>query len=147
MGAGDGSDLPFQKIGLYDRVADPEHIAAFRQALAVPLEGRDPVVEDAVPVTYPISWLGQPDIRAAIKAVIGADETAPDPVMAVHVAQSLDYRTAIAPGATYTLDVGWRPAPGTDRVEVGVDVTDAAGEPVLWMSSILFLVAMRDATP
>lgn len=114
-------------LGPFEVAADPAQIAAFAAASGA---------ADAagVPATFPIVWLANPELMAALRALAGADR------LPVHESQSFAYARALTPGARYRLSAVARQESAPERLVVEARVTGMADEPVLEMRAVLRLV-------
>lgn len=141
--AGDGDLRP---IARFEVVAAPGHVGGLREAVALPLEAGETPPVPQVPPTYPVIWLGNPEVRAAVRSVAGMERGLP-----LHFSQSVTYLAPIAVGESYALDLRWRPLPHRDptrpKLEFVATVTDAAGQAIARMSSVLLVVPLIGASP
>lgn len=115
---------PRVTLGL-DVVADAGMLARF--------PGADGLPPGAVPTTFPIAWLADPAIRAAIEACAKPGE------VAFHEEQAFDYRAALEAGASYGLVAEIERLEGPARVSISGRV-ERQGKTVLTMRTLLRLV-------
>ena len=111
-------------LGL-DVVADASALARF--------PGADGLPPGAVPATFPIVWLANPAIRAAVEAFAKPGE------VAFHEDQAFDYRATLEAGASYGLVAEIERLEGPARIAVSGRV-ERQGETLLSMRTLLRLV-------
>jgi len=128
-------------ITIFAVTVAPEAAHSFDAAISWGMPG--PGGQDRVPFTFPLRWLAQPEIRAAIAGVIGtqsgAAQRAPDTVP-VHVEQHIEYDRALRVGESYQLAVGVDGPDAQNLVCVTGVITDAGGAPVARLTTTLLLV-------
>ncbi|HRJ68115.1 MAG TPA: hypothetical protein PK812_00785 [Beijerinckiaceae bacterium] len=139
------ADDDLRPIACFEVVAASQHVSGLRHAVALPLVSGEAPAMPEVPATYPVIWLGNPEIRAAVRSVAGMEKGLP-----LHFLQSVAYFSRIEVDGTYALDLSWRPLPHRDpmrpKLEFVAIVADAAGKMVARMSSVLLVVpAVRGA--
>lgn len=111
-------------LGL-DVVADARVVAHF--------PGTDGLPSGAVPATFPIVWLADPAIRAAIEGCAKPGE------VAFHEEQTFDYRAGLEAGASYGLVAEIERLEAPARVSI-LGRVERQGETLLTMRTLLRLV-------
>lgn len=134
-----GGDRELRPLGRFEVTAAAEHVEGLRAAIALPLEEGAGPEGAAMPATYPVIWLGTPEIRAAVRSVAPMQAGIP-----LHFSQGVTYLAPIVRGARYTLALGWRrlgdredPRP---KLEFVAEVTGPDGHPAVRMSSVILVV-------
>lgn len=111
-------------LGL-DVVADAGMLARF--------PGADRLPPGAVPATFPIVWLADPAIRAAIEGFARPGE------VAFHEDQAFDYEAALKAGASYAFVAEIERLEAPARIAISGRV-ERQGETLLTMRTLLRLV-------
>lgn len=93
----------------------------------------------AIPTTFPIAWLGQEDIRTALRkalaALPGAESLAP-----VHLSQSIAYDRPLVPDHPYWLDLRLSDPDDRNVVRIEANILDAHQDRQARLSATLALV-------
>ena len=114
-----GAGSAFVPLGRFPVEADREAVADYR--LATALAGSDIIPEDVrVPPLFPVIWLGRPDVRDAVYAVLGEDR------LPVQTGYRMIFGSDVAEGGRYVMSLGYR-ALADDRFEFAaiVEAPDA----------------------
>jgi hypothetical protein len=136
-----------RELGRFVVRTAPERIAAFRASIAAIFPAAAPEsaaapVEAAVPPTFPIVWLAEPEVRGALLAALGIDPFAGGAAL-IHLEQRIAYFAPLEPGRAFEAAVRLsRPAP--ERATVSVEVRDAEGSIAVRLASEFLL---RGAEP
>jgi hypothetical protein len=131
--------LPGRPVGRFAVSVSKDEAERFAAAVALSGEARPP---EGIPPSYPIAWLGRPDIRAALKADLDALAGKPGH-LPVHVSQTLTYHRALVVDTPYWLDVS---LDGPDRrggVGLEVAVRDQAEILVVHLSGVLAMISVE----
>ena len=131
--------LPGRPVGRFAVSVSKDEAERFAAALALH-DGAGP--PKGIPPSYPIAWLGRPDVRAALKADLDALVGKPDH-LPVHVSQTLTYHRPLAADTSYWLDVS---LDGPDRrggVGLEVSVRDQAEALVVHLSGVLAMMSVE----
>ena len=122
-------------LGTFPVVADGEAVAAFRAAT-------DCAADCAVPVTFPMRWLMQPDVRQAIMSLLPEANLVP-----VHESQSFDYVEALRVDASYRLLLSGARSREPARLTVQAAIADAAGVELARLDTVLRLIEIPTTIP
>jgi hypothetical protein len=114
------------RLGPFRVRAEPTQIAAYKSAISAR--------SDDIPAAFPIRWLAEPEIRAAIEK--GCGQFVP-----LHEAQSFDYLQPLAMAAEYRLSITLAEHSDPPRLSVKGEVATMAGQICLRMETVLRLVA------
>ena len=87
-----------------------------------------------IPAAFPICWLGQPEVRAAI-------EQACEGRVPLHEGQAFAYERPLEIERDYRLSLMLSELAGPPRLALTATVATAGGEPCLRMETLLRLVA------
>jgi hypothetical protein len=113
-----------QAIGRFRVSTATARVQAFRDAIA--LAGSP---ELGVPMTFPLTWWMEPEIKGALVAAMAADPFRRDAAL-VHLDQTLDYHRPLIEGASYWLDVMLVGPTADERFRVEAAVVDDTGAEV-----------------
>lgn len=129
-------------VGRFAVVADAERIARFRAALD--LAASPPVAgATGVPLTFPVCWLAEADVRAALGTALGGTGGG----LPVHLEQEIDSLVALVSGARYAMDV-WLAGPDArGRARIEALVSDETGVPVARLAGTVLLAGAADPPP
>lgn len=123
--------------------AEAADVATFQRATCAraPAAERGDARHD-VPFTFPVRWLAQPEIRAAVSRLVGAAEG--EDLLALHESQVFDYAMPLRADVEYRMDVaiGKESEPG--RLILRAEVGPHDGEIHLRMEMILRIIAAGD---
>jgi hypothetical protein len=87
-----------------------------------------------VPAAFPICWLGEPEIRAAVEKACGNR-------LPLHEGQTFDYGRRLEIGAEYRLSLSLSEEADPPRLALKGECKTVAGELCLRMETLLRLVA------
>jgi hypothetical protein len=91
-------------------------------------------VGQEVPAAFPICWLGEPEIRAAVEKACGDR-------LPLHEGQTFDYARPLEIGAEYHLSLSLSEEADPPRLALKGECRTAAGELCLRVETLLRLVA------
>lgn len=115
---------------VFEVEVDPGHVAAFSRALG----GQD----DTIPPTYPMAWLGQPAIKAALAGAV-VQRAGPQSAL-VHLTQRIEQARPLALGATYSLTVRLDAGAAPRSLLLEANYVDATGQVGRLVAEFLVLV-------
>lgn len=118
------------RLGPFRVHADAERVALYRRETGF-AEGAEAVV----PAAFPIVWLCEATVAAAIGAALAGDAATP-----VHEQQSFFYFAPLRVGESYELFVALRREAEPPRLALNASVATLAGETVLHAETLLRLV-------
>ena len=121
-----------RSLGTFAVEAVAAEVDAFRAATCFGQDG----TPGSVPLTFPMRWLMQPDVRQAILTLLPETDLIP-----VHEAQSFDYARPLRPGHAYQLAVSGQRLAEPARLLVEATVNDGDGSPCVRLDTTLRLVA------
>ncbi len=125
-----------QRIGSFTVSTDGDSVSAFQTAVSTGVPTAD---AQAIPLTYPISWLARPDIRAAVMAAVMPDADGAR-ILPVHVEQQVTMEAPMRRDRNYRLDLA---AEGPDirgMVRVYADVMGSQGQAIGSLVTVFVLV-------
>lgn len=112
-------------------------VARFRAAIRL---GSTPTAGgDAVPPTFPITWLAAPAVRSALAAALGASVPESGTAL-IHLSQRIVLQRALALDATYWLDVAIVTGEPARGFALEASVTDARDQAVASLAGRFALV-------
>lgn len=114
------------RLGPFRVRAERRHIAAYRSAVSAS--------GDDIPAAFPICWLAEPDIRAAIEKACRRS-------VPLHEGQTFDYLQPLDLEAEYRLLITLEEHADPPRLSVKGEVVTMAGQTCLRMETLLRLVA------
>lgn len=125
-----------QTIGRFDVMARADEVKRFRAALAAAGSMAEEAPDQAVPATWPVSWLMRPDIRQAIRGIPHFAHGA-----CIQTGQELVSSRCVRVDTPYRMEVGWRSLDDALRVfEVVACVQEEDVGEILRMTSTLQIV-------
>ncbi|MEA2841059.1 MAG: hypothetical protein QOF41_2389 [Methylobacteriaceae bacterium] len=119
--------MPDVRLGPFFVRTERAKVEAYKRAIGA--AGQE------VPAAFPICWLGQPEIRAAIEG--GCGDRLP-----LHEGQTFDYVRRLEVGAEYRLSLLLCEEADPPRLRLQGEVTTATGEACLRIETLLRLVAL-----
>ena len=134
--------LPGRPVGRFAVSVSQDEAERFAAALAL---GDGAVPPEAIPPSYPIAWLGRPDVRRALKAGLDALTGKPGH-LPVHVSQTLAYHRALAVDTPYWLDVSLDGPDARGGVGLEVSVRDQAEALIVRLSGVLAMMSVEKTT-
>lgn len=118
---GDGPHPQGSHVGRFPVSATRPQIAAFRKALGV----AESVTDPEVPLTYPVRWLAQPEVRAAILQTLGEKAGMPFAWVLVHLEQKFAFLAPLRADAAYLMDLYLDPAVPPETFALHAEISDA----------------------
>lgn len=134
---------PVFPVGRFDVRTTPEEVARFGAVVGgdMPLAR----VASAVPICFPVTWLGRGDISAALKAA-AASWAAPDRYALVHLAQTISVSEPLQVGTCYLLDLVLSPPDGNGTMRITAGVLDEDNRTCATLSGEIALVPTGSRT-
>jgi hypothetical protein len=114
------------QVGPFRVRTERMRIEAYKQSIGA--SGED------VPAAFPIAWLAQPEIRAAIEQGCGSR-------LPLHEGQSFEYTRALEVDCEYRLTLTLNEEANPARLVLKCEVASPTGESCLNMETLLRLVA------
>ena len=139
MAADTETGLPGRPVGRFAVSVSRVEAERFAATLALD-DGARPA--EGVPPSYPIAWLGRPDVRTALKADLDALAGKPGH-LPVHVSQTLTYHAALAIDTPYWLDVSLDGPDGRGGIGLEVSVRDRTEALVVRLSGVLAMMSVE----
>ncbi|MBU1175979.1 MAG: hypothetical protein KKH72_11310 [Alphaproteobacteria bacterium] len=124
-------------VGRFGVQASTRDIARYSAAFSAGEDDGETLA--TLPATYPIVWLGRPDIRAALKQAL-AYHAGMDGAVLIHLSQSIAYAKPLVPDSEYELEVRLSAPDEKGVVVLSADVRRPAGETQATLSGRLALV-------
>jgi hypothetical protein len=121
-------------LGVFAVTASRADVEAFRTATGSRIGG------DALPLTFPMRWLVNPDIRAAMATLVPEAD-----LVLVHESQSFDYAVPLRIGAAYALTLQGRRKSDPDQLIVDGTIASRDGSTVATLETILRLFSTTQA--
>ena len=121
-------------LGTFPVVAGTDDVAAFRAATRCGGDGMRP------PLTFPMRWLAQPEIRRVLLDMVSDADLIP-----VHESQTFEYLQPLSIGEPYELALSGRREVGPDRLVVDGVISGADGTALVRLEMILRLFAGQAA--
>ena len=103
-------------LGTFPVIASQDEVAAFRAATRCGDFGARP------PLTFPMRWLAQPDVRGALLEMVSDADLIP-----VHESQTFEYLMPLSCDEPYVMALAARREVGPDRLVADGVVTGADG--------------------
>ena len=117
--------MPELRLGPFPVCTERTKIEAYRSATRA--------TGDDVPAAFPICWLGEPQVRAAVEQACG--ERLP-----LHEGQTFEYMRPLKQNAEYRLWLTLREEADPPRLVLKAECRNAAGELCMRMETLLRLV-------
>jgi hypothetical protein len=130
-----------QPVGRFPVGTPSAAVARFREAIR--LGGTPATRGDAVPPTFPITWLAAPAVRSALAAALGGSVPESGTAL-IHLSQRIVLQRALALDTTYWLDVALVTGEPARGFALEATVTDAQDQPVASLAG-RFAVVHRPA--
>ncbi len=131
-----------REIGCFEVRADEEAIARFRAA--IDLGGG--AGRNAVPATFPITWLTSPGPKAALLAALGG-EGGLGGRLPVHLEQNIETFVPLAAGGRYAMRVFLDGPDEKGRARITAEVCGEDGGQAVRLSGVVVLMAAEDIAP
>jgi hypothetical protein len=120
-------------------------VRRFREAIR--LDGTPPAAgADAVPPTFPITWLAAPEVRSALAAALGASLPESGAAL-IHLSQRIVLQGPLAIDAAYWLDLALAAEESARGFELEATITDAQGHRVATLAGRFALVRRPAPAP
>jgi hypothetical protein len=116
------------EIGRFRVATDATRVDAFRRSVGL---AGDPA--QGVPLTFPLTWWMQDDIKGSIVAAMGMNPFNRDAAL-VHLDQTLDYHRPLAEDYRYWLDLTLVGPTPDERFRVEARVSDDSGAEVAFLA-------------
>lgn len=120
---GDGLQPQGIHVGRFPVSALRPQITAFRRALGVAESAASP----EVPLTYPVRWLAQPEVRGAILHALGETEGMPFAGVLVHLEQKFAFLVPLKAEAPYRMDLYLDTAVPPEPFALHAEISDTQG--------------------
>lgn len=101
------------------------------------------IAKDAVPATFPITWISEPKLGALLSGMYAT--LVDGQAVALHAEQSFVYVRPLKPDCSYWLDARFEGPDGSNRCRMSAQILDQGGHVMLDMTSIVALVALAPA--
>ena len=127
-----------REIGRFEVFADPD---AVRQLQGITCtDTKASILDTSYPLTYPICWLGKPEIKNALMKSCSNyfDLTC---YMPVHLGQSFEYCRPIVSGSYYQLDLSMDAPDSKNRIQVIGKITDKHENPTATLEMDLVFIS------